>query len=116
MERLGGADEAVERDVKAFPQLLKADDGFVALLLRGNVFFRGGLLDFLAVFVGAGQKKGRLSEQAVEAGEHVGQNRGVGVPDMRFVVDVIDRRGEIKSVFTHWHRLLNIEIFVFYVI
>ena len=34
--RLGGADKVVVGDFQALPQLLEADDGLVALLLRGD--------------------------------------------------------------------------------
>ncbi len=97
----GGADEIVVGDFETLPQLLEADNGLVALLLRRQSVFIGGLLDLLAVFVGAGQEPGRGAEKAVIAGEHVGQNGGVRVADVRLVVHIIDRCRYVVAFLSH---------------
>ncbi len=93
---LGGADEVVIRDAELGPQFLEADHRGVGLLLGGHAGLHGGLLNLLAVLVGAGQEPGRHPEQAVIPGQHIAQDGRVGMPDVRLVVDVIDRRGDIK--------------------
>jgi hypothetical protein len=55
----------------------------------------GGFFDFLAVFVGAGEEVDFFTVQPLEAGDHVGRDGGVGVPDMRCPVHIEDRRSEI---------------------
>ena len=101
MSLVGGADEFVVGDAEFSPEFLKTHDGFVAVGLGRHLPERGRFLDFLPVFVGAGQKKGRHIERPVITGQHVGQNRRVGVADMRFVVDVVNRGGDVKMVIVH---------------
>ena len=55
-----------------------------------------GLLDLEAVLVGAGEELDLLAEQAVPAGHGVADDRRVGVPDVRLVVDVVDRRRRVE--------------------
>jgi len=57
MPFFGGADKIVVCNVEFFAQLLKTDDGFVSLLLRGDPRFFSGALNLLAVFIRAGQEK-----------------------------------------------------------
>ena len=56
-----------------------------------------GLLDLLAVLVGAGEEEDLAAVQAHEAGQRVAGERGVGVADMRGVVDVVDRRRDVEG-------------------
>jgi hypothetical protein len=56
----------------------------------------GAALDLLAVLVGAGEEEGVVAEQAVAAGDDVGDDGGVGVADVRARVDVVDRGGEVE--------------------
>ena len=56
--------------------------------------FAGGLrraLDLLPVLVGAGEEPGVHAHHALAAGDGVAHDRGVGVPDMRPRIDVVDR-------------------------
>ena len=92
MAVFGGADKIVVGDFETFPEFLKTDDGLVALLLWGQTVFVGGLLDFLAVFIGAGQEPGRSAKQTVIICQHVGKDRCVRVADVRLVVHIINRR------------------------
>ncbi len=50
------------------------------------------------MLVHAGQEKDRLAAQAVITGQHVGQQGGVGVPDVGSVIHVIDGCGHVKHV------------------
>ena len=100
---VGGADEAVVGDAEPFPQLLEAHDGFIRLLLRGNSPFGRCLFDLLPMFVGAGQEEGIHIQRTVVARQNVGQDRGVGMTDVRLVVDVVNRGGYIEVVGIHGH-------------
>ena len=64
----------------------------VGLLLRATPGGLGRLLDLEAVLVGAGEEEDVVAEQAVPAGERVGDDGGVGVAEVGHVVDVVDRR------------------------
>ena len=57
----------------------------------------GGLFDFLAVLVRAGQEEDVVAVQPLEARHHVGGDRGVGVADMGRTVHVIDRGRDIDG-------------------
>ena len=57
-----------------------------------------GALDLLPVFVGPGQEEDFLAGQFLEAGQGVGDDGRVGVPDVGHVVHVVDRRGDIETV------------------
>ncbi|MEI3001160.1 MAG: hypothetical protein V8T86_09730 [Victivallis sp.] len=101
VEFFGRADVTVVRDAEPFPERLEAQHHFIAVRLRVEMTRRGGLFDLLAVLVGTGQKEGFVAERTVVAGEHVGQHGRVGVADVRLVVDVIDRSGDVKVFRVH---------------
>ena len=86
---LGGADEAVAGDSEFLPEFLKAQDGFVAMLLRGDAVFFGSVLDFLSVFIGSGEEEGVFTQRTVEAGKHIRQYSRISVTDMGTVIDVV---------------------------
>ena len=56
MPRLGGADEIVVGNIEFLPQLLEKGHNAVYVLDRRNPCFLRFLLDFLAMFVAAGQE------------------------------------------------------------
>ena len=64
----------------------------------GAAGFGGGLDDLVPVFVGAGEEKGLLSQQAVEPGHAVGHDGGIGVPQVGLGIDVIDGCGDVKPL------------------
>ena len=66
--------------------------------LRVDAGFGCGLLNFLSMFIEAGEKKHVASSQSPVASQHVGSHGGIGVADMRHVVDVINRRRDVKGV------------------
>ena len=51
----------------------------------------------LAVLVGPGEEEDVVADQPVPPGQGVGVDRGVGVPDVGRVVDVVDRRGDVVA-------------------
>ena len=95
--RLGGADEVVVRDVDRVEQGLPgALDQLVGPLLRLDPVGDRGAQDLLAVLVGAGQQPGVVARLTVPAGEHVGRDLGVGVTDVRHIVDVENGRRDVE--------------------
>ena len=91
-----GADEEVVLDVHLLPEVFEAVVVFVHVFLRSHVTLGSGALHLLAVFVGTGQEKCLVADDLVEAGKDVSKNGRVGMPDMRGIIDVINRSGDVK--------------------
>ncbi len=90
-----GADEVVMAEIHGIGQVAEVLRHAVCEGLRIDTGGLGGLLDFLAVFVGACKEFDVETIQPLEPGKHVAGQRRIGVADMRRVVDVVDRRGQI---------------------
>ena len=58
----------------------------------------GRLLDLEAVLVGAGEELDVVAEQTVPPSERVADDRRVGVAEVWFRVDVVDRRRHVEPV------------------
>ncbi len=95
MMLVGGADKAVVGDIHELPQLFEAGGYLIRVLLRGHIRFRGVAFYLLTVFVGTGQEKHLVPGHSLIAGERVGIDGAVGVPDMRVGAGVIDRRCDV---------------------
>ena len=101
MARLGGADKIVIRQLQFFYKRLPVGGERIAIFLRIFLLRERRLLDFLAVFVEAGQKKNFLSQAAPCAGDDIGDDFFVGVAEVRLAVHIINRRGDVKP-FAHY--------------
>ena len=102
---VGGADEAVVRDVHQLPEIQHAlfpGDDVVHELLRRNAGSLRLVLDLLPVFVGAGEEHHVITAQALVAGDGVACHGAVGVTDVELGGGVVDRRCDIKGRFFHW--------------
>ena len=98
---IGGADEVVVAKPRRVPRGPEDAAHAVGVLARRDA--RGGrrLGDLVAVLVGAGEDEGRPAAGAPEAGEHVGDERHVGVAEVRLGVDVEERRREVERLARH---------------
>ena len=92
---VGGADEEVVGHAERGGQLLEAHVVAVAQLARRDALALGHLRDRLAVLVGAGEEEDLLPALAHVAGENVGRDRRVRVPQMGLRVHVVDRRRDV---------------------
>ena len=101
--RLGGADEVVVGDAELGPRALEALARLVGHLLGRKAALLGRPLDLQAVLVGAGEEVGVVTVESVPTGQRVGDDGRVRVPDVRRVVDVVDRRGDVEAA--HRRRL-----------
>ena len=99
--RFGRADEIIIRQLQLFGEGLPVRREPIAVSLRGFPLGDGRLLDFLAVFVEAGQEKHFLTEAASRARDDIGDDFLVSVTEMRLAVDVINRRSDVKP-FAHY--------------
>ena len=95
--RLGGANEVVVGDVQVCPGGDEPLSGGVGPGLGGHPVLPRRLGHLGPVLVGAGEEEHVVAEEAVPPAERVGVHRRVGVPDVRRVVDVVDRRGEEEA-------------------
>ena len=96
------ADEVIIGDVEFFPELLEEGDDFVDVFNRFDAFCFGCTLDFLAVFIRAGQEKDVVAAQTVEPCQRVGNGRAVRVPDVKFGTWIVNRCcNVILSFFRH---------------
>jgi hypothetical protein len=91
-----GADEEVVGDVQQGQQRLEALGVLVGQCLGVHPLGLGGVGDRLAVLVGAREKEDVLVALAHVAGDHVGGDRLVGVPEVGHAVDVGDRGGDVE--------------------
>ena len=98
MARFGGADKVVVGDVEPLPRAAKALADAVGERLRVGAGRGRGLIHLLAVLVGAGQKVGAVAVEPMPARQEVGDDGGVGVAEVRFGVDVVDRGGDVESL------------------
>ena len=102
MARLGGADKVVVGNVEPPPGAAKALADAVGERLCVGAGRGRGLIHLLAVLVGAGQKIGAVAVEAVPARQEVGDDGGVGVAEVRFGVDVVDRGGDVEGLLHDW--------------
>lgn len=97
----GGPDVIVVRHQNPLVEALESRDVGVADFNGGLALPFGGLGDFFAVFVGAGDevggRGGRRAVEAVEAGDGVGGGGFVGVAHVGGAVGVVDGGGDVES-------------------
>src|SRR5581483_7677740 len=67
----------------------------------------GGALELQTVLVGPREVEDLLAGQPVVPGDDVGGDGVVGVPDVRDVVGVVDRRREVEDVPAHGRVILE---------
>ena len=91
-------DEGGIGDVQLPPEHLELRRELVAVDLGVDAGLGGSLLHFLTMFIEAGEKKHLASAQTPVACQHVGGYGGVGVTDMRDIVNVVNRGGDVKGV------------------
>ena len=98
--RLGGANKVVYGKTQYFGQLLKKCRELVTIFLRLLICLKRGLLDFLAVFIDAGQEKHFVPQAALRPRNHVRHDFFISVAEVRLAIDVIDGCGDVKTL-TH---------------
>ncbi len=97
---VGGADEPVVGDLHRLGQRLEPHRVPVGDLLRRDPFLLRFLDQLQRVLVGAGQQERLVADQTVPTRQRVGRHVGVRVTDVRLVVDVVNRRGDVEFFHT----------------
>ena len=95
-----GANEVVVGQAHPVPESAEFGGDFVGELLRSFSRSLRRALDLLSVFVGAGEEVSVKAHQALAPCNGVAGNRGVGVPDVRTRIHVINRGRDVK-LFAH---------------
>ena len=94
--RLRRPDVVIIGDAHPVPELAKAVRYLIGKLLRSDAGRGRRALNLLPMLVCPRQKQGVVAKQAMSPGEHVRDQRRVGVPNVRARVHVVDGRGEVK--------------------
>ena len=103
---IGRADEVVVAQPRGVPRRAEEGAHAIGMLARRDAGGGRRLRDLVAVLVGPGEDEGGPPAGAPEAREHVGDERDVGVTEVRLGVDVEQRRGEIDGV--AWHGAVRV--------
>ena len=98
---VGGALEAVHLQIELLPSPAELGGDQIDELFRRFALRAGGAFNLGAVFVGDGSEHDVVALHAFETRDHFGGDAGIGVPDMRRRVYVIDGSGEVILAFTH---------------
>ena len=98
--RFGGADEIVVGQFQLFRKGLPILCEFIAIRLRCLALGNRGLLDFLAMFIEAGEEEDLLSQTASRPRDDVSRDFLVSMAEMRLAIDIINRGGDEKP-FAH---------------
>ena len=91
-----GADKVIVGDAQFLKSILKRLRILIGPLLRRHSVLRGGLDNLGRMLIGAGQEEHIIATEPVIAGHNVGQRGGVDMPDVRAIVHIINRRGDIE--------------------
>ena len=95
MGRIGGADEMIGLNVEHGPGL--AEDGAdpVDVFPRRDILAFRRFDDLVAMFVGARLKPHRVPAETPEPAVGVGDDRGIGMAEVRLCIHIVNRRGDI---------------------
>ncbi len=93
---IGGADELVVAGTDVVGSGAECRGHLVAPSFRVFSFGPGRAFHVHAVFVGAGQEKCVHAQHALAARNRVANDGGVGVPNVRPGIDVVDRRRDVE--------------------
>lgn len=92
---IGCADEIIVSDGKLGPQAAELGTDGISVLLGADAGFHGGFCNFVTVLVGAGDKKSFSSRHAGVSGQHIGDDSGISVTNVRRRIDIINRCGDV---------------------
>ena len=95
MPLFGGADEIVILKIHHAQQVTKILRDLIGKGLRIDPGGTRRGCHFLAVFVGAGQEFYIIPIEPLKTRQHITRKRRVGMPDMRGIIHIIDRRRNI---------------------
>jgi hypothetical protein len=90
------ADEPVALDAERLPHLVEARRDLIDELLRREPALLRRFLDLLPVLVRAGQEPGVIATHPMKPRERIAHDRRVRVPEVRYVVDVVDGSRDVE--------------------
>ena len=95
MTRLGGANEIVVGQTKGGEHFAKLGRVLIGERLRSDAALLGTLLHLCAVLIGSSEEEHITAIETHCARPHITQCGGVRVTDVRSIVDVVNRRGDV---------------------
>ena len=84
--------------LKHCPMSPAAFHHYAAVFLWGSTRFLSSFGAFLPVLISARQEEHPVAKQAMIARQNVGDHSTVRVPQMWFIIDVVNRRGDVKAI------------------
>ena len=96
--RFGGADELVVGDVHQLGHGAEILRYAVAEFLRRHARVARRFRHLLTMLVGAGEKQDPAPIEPHEPRQRVARHRGIGMAQMRRIIDVVDRRGDVERL------------------
>ena len=93
-----GADKIVVGEIQPCGEGFPALRHFIAISLCLFALRGGDLLDFLPVFVQAGEKENLLTQTPMRPGDHVSDDFFVGMTEMRLAIHVVDRGRDVETL------------------
>ncbi len=96
------ANKFIVGNVQQLPEILKLFCHTVNVLLGCNAFLFCLLLNLQAVLVGPGEEHHVIALHPPVTGNRVTCKRTIAVPDMRLAGRIVNRRCDVKCLFSHF--------------
>src|SRR5262245_50120257 len=93
-----GADEMIVLNVASIPSRAEQITHPIGINFGFRTIGRRRLGNLVAVLIGAGEEKRTVADGAVITLQYVRDDRRISVAEVRFGVDVVERRGEVNSL------------------
>ena len=90
------AEKNVVRDVQPLPKFCERRCHLIAVVLRREAFVLGSFMHIRTMFIDTGEEEHIVSLEPMIPRQDIGGDGGVGVPGVRFAVDVVNGGGDVK--------------------
>jgi hypothetical protein len=78
--RIGCTDELIVLDIQLGPKVPEQGTDFINVIARGNIFLFCRPHDLISVLIRAGKEVGIVGHHAMVPIDHIGAERGIGMP------------------------------------
>ena len=95
MPIFGCADKIIIREIQLGRQITKVLANLIGKFLWGDACHFSRFFNFLAMFVSSGQKGNIKTIQPFETRHHITRQGCIGMADMRFVIHIVNRCGDV---------------------
>ena len=95
MPVFGCADKIIIREIQLSGQITKILANLIGKFLWGHARHFSRFFNFLAMFVSSGQKGHIITIKPFKARHHIARQRCISMADMRFVIHIVNRCGDV---------------------